>query len=286
MRASAALLLQRTGPSLAPWVRLLATVQPVTATAAAELAAAGPSGHTAAAAAAAAASSSLTDRYHQLVAAGTLQHDPAQEHCVRRLDRLSGELKLYTKLVEAHQREHAAYEAKRAALRPALMAAEEARLAAEEEAAAADAASRLGGMKSWLSAALGAPPQQAPVQRTKHQRAVLARAAVERQLDDRLGPAPAPPPAPKGVYLHGSVGSGKSLLMDLFSQLVRACLKAKLGVPPRPLRVSHSLLLSCPWQWAVATCHAAGLFAMLPSLVAHILYGIACLPGCSTAGAA
>ncbi|PRW45179.1 lactation elevated 1 [Chlorella sorokiniana] len=101
------------------------------------------------------------------------------------------------------------------------MAAEEARLAAEEEAAAADAASRLGGMKSWLSAALGAPPQQAPVQRTKHQRAVLARAAVERQLDDRLGPAPAPPPAPKGVYLHGSVGSGKSLLMDLFSQLVR-----------------------------------------------------------------
>lgn len=107
-------------------------------------------------------------------------------------------LQLYTKRVEEHQRQHAAYEAKRAALRPALMAAEEARLAAEEEAAAAAAASRLGGMKTWLSAALGAPQQQAPVQRTKHQRAVLARAAVERRLDEQLGPAPAPPPAPKG----------------------------------------------------------------------------------------
>lgn len=107
-------------------------------------------------------------------------------------------LQLYTKRVEQHQREHAAYEAKRAALRPALMAAEEARLAAEEEAAAAEAASRLGSMKSWLSSALGAPQQQAPVQRTQHQRAVLARAAVERRLDEQLGLAPAPPPAPKG----------------------------------------------------------------------------------------
>lgn len=237
--------MQRTGPAVAPWVRRLATAQPAVTTAAAEVAAAGPSGWTAATAGPA-AGASLTDRYRQLVAAGTLQHDPAQEHCVHRLDRLSGELKvscadgelprhaptarqphvhtepalfcapgcccfashhyqpndalqLYSKRVEEHQLEHAAYEAKRAALRPALMAAEEARLAAEEEAAAAAAASRLGGMKTWLSAALGAPPQQAPVQRTKHQRAVLARAAVERRLDEQLGPAPAPPSAPKGA---------------------------------------------------------------------------------------
>ena len=112
-------------------------------------------------------------------------------------------LQLYTRLVEEHQREHAGYEAKRAALRPALMAAEEARLAAEEEAAAAEAASRLGGMRSWLSAALGAPEQPAPVRRTKHQRAVLARAAVERRLDEQLGPPPPAPPAPKGGLREG-----------------------------------------------------------------------------------
>lgn len=120
-------------------------------------------------------------------------------------------MQLYTKLVEEHQRYHAAYEAQRAALRPALMAAEEARLAAEEEAAAAEAASRLGGMKSWLSAALGAPEQPTPVRRTKHQRAVLARAAVERRLDEQLGPPPPAPPAPKGGLRRGGSGCCQKL---------------------------------------------------------------------------
>jgi hypothetical protein len=33
------------------------------------------------------------------------------------------------------------------------------------------------------------------------------------QVHKELGPAPRPPAAPKGLYLHGSVGSGKTLLM-------------------------------------------------------------------------
>jgi cell division protein ZapE len=47
----------------------------------------------------------------------------------------------------------------------------------------------------------------------------------------RLGLAarPAPPPAPRGVYIHGPVGRGKSMLMDLFND----------GLGPVPRRRVH-----------------------------------------------
>lgn len=221
----------------------------------------GPAAWTAASAAAAAASPLLADRYAALVQAGTLRHDPAQvlrwpagiadavlqkrrsstrqsiqptanrtrhaplshsqARAVQRLDRLGHELRLYTQRLEEHQREVAAHQARRDALRAPLMQAEEARLAAEEQAAAAAAQSRAaGGMRAWLARALGKQAGPTVPARTQHQRQTLARATVEARLDQQLGPPPLPPPAPKGVYLHGSVGSGKTLLMDLLSTLV------------------------------------------------------------------
>ncbi|PSC70423.1 lactation elevated 1 isoform X1 [Micractinium conductrix] len=76
-------------------------------------------------------------------------------------------------------------------------------------------------MRPWLSSTLGAPEAEAPpAWRSAAQRAAVARVRVEAQLAERLGaPSPAPAP-PKGVYLHGSVGSGKSLLLDLLSSTV------------------------------------------------------------------
>lgn len=100
--------------------------------------------------------------------------------------------------VAEYQREHAAYQERRAERRGPLMEREEARLQAEEAAAEQQAASRLGGMRAWLGAALGEAPA-APPKRTRHQRQVLARPVVERRLDQELGPPPSPPAAPKGV---------------------------------------------------------------------------------------
>ncbi|KNA15871.1 hypothetical protein SOVF_094280 isoform A, partial [Spinacia oleracea] len=38
----------------------------------------------------------------------------------------------------------------------------------------------------------------------------------ERKLDSLIGPRPVAPVAPKGLYLYGNVGSGKTMLMDMF----------------------------------------------------------------------
>lgn len=38
----------------------------------------------------------------------------------------------------------------------------------------------------------------------------------EKKLDSLVGPCPVAPVAPKGLYLYGNVGSGKTMLMDMF----------------------------------------------------------------------
>ncbi|XP_034683067.1 putative ATPase N2B isoform X3 [Vitis riparia] len=47
----------------------------------------------------------------------------------------------------------------------------------------------------------------------------------EKKLDTVIGRRPTPPPAPKGLYLYGSVGSGKTMLMDMFYSATEGIVK-------------------------------------------------------------
>jgi AFG1-like ATPase len=72
--------------------------------------------------------------------------------------------------------------------------------------------------------------QQSEARRAHRQRAEALQAR-DRELA-ALGPPPPKPCAPQGVYIYGSVGSGKSRLMDMFYGVVTAH-----GLVPRRRRV-------------------------------------------------
>lgn len=44
----------------------------------------------------------------------------------------------------------------------------------------------------------------------------------EKKLDSMVGPRPKAPPAPKGLYIYGNVGSG--MLLDIVPYTRKACL--------------------------------------------------------------
>ncbi|XP_065876762.1 uncharacterized protein [Euphorbia lathyris] len=47
----------------------------------------------------------------------------------------------------------------------------------------------------------------------------------ERKLDSLVGRRPFAPPAPKGLYIYGNVGSGKTMLMDMFYGVTKGIVK-------------------------------------------------------------
>lgn len=68
-------------------------------------------------------------------------------------------------------------------------------------------------------------------------------ASLERQIETRAradaGPLPAKPAPPRGLYVHGAVGSGKSMLVDLFYHHVERSLNAGAGSPRLNARRVH-----------------------------------------------
>ena len=165
------------------------------------------------------ASCAVRSRYESLVAEKLLQPDAAQAACVAQLSRCLAELTARKAVVAAHSAAVAAHAAVRDAHFQHLLRD------AESSAALAAAAPR-----SWL-ASLSPPPTPVPVDRD----------ALMLRAEQRAGPAPVLPPAPKGLYLHGGVGVGKTLLADL---LFDAALHVVGPQHARRLHFNHLLQLT------------------------------------------
>ncbi|KAI9192166.1 hypothetical protein LWI28_019106 [Acer negundo] len=150
----------------------------------------------------------LLVQYRKLIEQGKLQHDPFQEKVAVALENLLGRLDQYEKDMEEYHVKLANWEKNREDKRRKLLMEE-----AEQQQQQGDV---------WTSV-------------NKHQKNLVERLMFwrkpdvepgvgkwvsylnrERKLDSLVGRCPTAPLAPKGLYIYGSVGSGKTMLMDMF----------------------------------------------------------------------
>ncbi|XP_030496814.2 uncharacterized protein LOC115712647 isoform X1 [Cannabis sativa] len=161
-------------------------------------------------------SSGPLSQYRSLVEQGKLQHDPNQERVALELENLLGRLERYEREMEEYHEKLAKWEDSRENERRRILM-EEAELKQQD---------------SWTSV-------------TRHQSRLFGRWMFrrkpdnvepgvgkwvsylnrERKLDSLVGSRPTAPPAPKGLYIWGNVGSGKTMLMDMFYNATQGIVK-------------------------------------------------------------
>eukprot|EP00850_Spirogloea_muscicola_P017447 SM000150S01706 [mRNA] locus=s150:154467:159140:+ [translate_table: standard] len=108
----------------------------------------------------------------------------------------------------AQQAEMAAWLAERARLRKRLVEKERER---EAEGRRPEESGAVAALARWLWR--GRRKARKRAERSAGQR--VARLKREQALNAMMAPAPAAPQPPRGIYLHGNVGSGKTMLMDM-----------------------------------------------------------------------
>ncbi|XP_038695339.1 putative ATPase N2B isoform X2 [Tripterygium wilfordii] len=145
--------------------------------------------------------------YRNLVDQGKLQHDPYQERVASELEKLCGRLEKYEQDMEEYHAKLAMWEEKRELERRRLLM-EEAEQKQEGGLWTSVNKKRNGLLERWMF--------QKPENVEPGVGKWVSYLNRERKLDSVVGRRPTLPPSPKGLYIYGNVGSGKTMLMDMF----------------------------------------------------------------------
>lgn len=192
----------------------------------------------------------VESRYKNLVSNGMIKHDPLQWEVVLQLRGLFDELVIYTQAMAHWQSNLAAFEARWARRLDELAKEDQEREAAAASASRSVSQAGVGGTEktslprsprhpasstSWLGwlgfrgaegAGSGAGDGSMGGVLNAEQKSKIAALEREARVSKEMGRPPSPPTGPKGLYLHGSVGSGKSMIMDLFYEAIASDLPA------------------------------------------------------------
>ncbi|OMO61700.1 ATPase, AFG1-like protein [Corchorus capsularis] len=146
--------------------------------------------------------------YRNLVEQGKLQHDPYQEKVALALENLLGRLEQYEKDMKEYHIKLAEWEKNREnEHRRLLMEEVELKQQGDLWTSVKDRRSRL--LERWAFRRKSQDIEPGVGKWVSY----LNR---EKKLDSLVGRRPTAPPAPKGLYVYGNVGSGKTMLMDMF----------------------------------------------------------------------
>ncbi|XP_042424152.1 AFG1-like ATPase isoform X1 [Zingiber officinale] len=156
-------------------------------------------------------------QYRSMVSEGKLKHDIYQEKVALELEELLGKLQNYEKEMEDYHVKLANWKKSRENERRKLLL-EEADHKQQGGVWIDTRNHRKSFIGKWIS-------------RRRHQNVepgvgkMVSYLNREKKLDSLVGIKPVPPPSPKGIYLYGNVGSGKTMLMDMFYSATEGTVK-------------------------------------------------------------
>ncbi|KAL2574331.1 hypothetical protein AAZX31_17G197000 [Glycine max] len=154
-------------------------------------------------------------QYRSLVDQGKLRHDPFQESVASELENLLARLEQYEKDMEEYHVNLANWEKQRENERRRLLM-EEVELHQKDEYWWKRLNNKL--TERWES-------RKRPKNMESGVGKWVSYLKREKKLDSLVGHRPTAPPAPKGLYIYGNVGSGKTMLMDMFYSATKGIVK-------------------------------------------------------------
>ncbi|XLR28629.1 hypothetical protein S83_056529 [Arachis hypogaea] len=154
-------------------------------------------------------------QYKNLVEQGKLKHDPYQEGVASELENLLARLEKYEKDMEEYHIKLSEWEKSRESERRKLLTEE-----VEQQQKDEDWWKRLNNklVDRWSS-------RKKPENMEPGVGKWVSYLKREKKLDSLVGRRPTAPPAPKGLYIYGNVGTGKTMLMDMFYSATEGIVK-------------------------------------------------------------